>query len=139
MRKKAKPYSEIQQHEKIMSLESGPLRIEFVFLEEGLHGKYKENDPDDRPLLRFYVLRRDADADNSNWNEVEDSSFRTCISYDTAPEHLALLLTFIFTAVTNAMQTGESIEKVCEGLSWLNGVSEQRVNDARTFTIITYK
>lgn len=51
--------------------------VEVEYIGEGRGGDYDPSDPDDRPLLRFWVERR-ADAD-SPWEDVDRGSYCTAV------------------------------------------------------------
>lgn len=119
----------------VIAMESETLRVEFVDIGEGYGGDYNAEDPEDRRLMRLYALRRDQDADNSDWEEIEDGSCCTCIPSDTKPADLAVLLAHVFATISDAIQTGASMKRSCERLSWLCGVEDiKRINTTKVKT-----
>lgn len=91
--------------------------VEFTWIGEGICGDYNEADPDDRPLMRFYVQRLVGDE----WQDVEDASYCTNIDARTDEALIAAHAETILNQVKDDVRVGKSIKKICEYLSWLEG------------------
>jgi hypothetical protein len=84
---------------------------------EGKMGDYDPTNPDDEPLLRFDVLRKEK---GSNWKACDDASYCTNLR---AYEYRGLLqqaAEIILNEVFERASAGESIKKICERLSHIS-------------------
>jgi len=81
-----------------MELIYGSTKIEFDYIGEGLSGDYDPDDPNDRPLLRFYVSK--VDFATNEWEMVDGGSYCTYVDADTEIPTLAKLLGIILQEVT---------------------------------------
>ena len=95
----------------IASVEKDGIRVEFVYIGEGLCGDYDEDNSDDEPLLRFDVYK--------NGEFVDDSSYCTTIRADADIEYVKQVAQTILNQVYEPLINGRSIRKLCESLSWL--------------------
>lgn len=86
------------------------ITVEVDHIGEGWWGDYNPNDPADKPLLRFYVLR--------NGEYLDDASY--CTQTVDCEENADLLAAFVLDAVIDFAQNRESIKKLCERLSWVD-------------------
>lgn len=98
-------------------IEANGVAVEFEDIGEGVSGEYDETNPDDRPLLRFYVQRLLHDGE---WEDVDDASYCTNVHAGTDPDVVAGLALLILVRVADAVRAGDSIKKVCEELSWMD-------------------
>lgn len=94
------------------------VKVELEDIGEGISGDYNPDDPNDTPLLRFYVLRKDEDGE---WQEYPDGSYCTQINAETTSEErqreiLEVIMDRVFDEVSGGVS---SIKKACEELSWL--------------------
>lgn len=85
---------------------------------EGWGGDYDSSDPDDQLLLRFDVDERIGNTDS--WQPIDDASYCTALPANTPREFLDKALQLIMLEVKEAVETGYSIKKTCERLSWIN-------------------
>jgi hypothetical protein len=85
---------------------------------EGWGGDYDSSDPDDQLLLRFDVDQRIGNTDS--WQPIDDASYCTALPANTPREFLDKALQLIMLEVKEAVETGYSIKKTCERLSWIN-------------------
>jgi hypothetical protein len=84
------------------------------YIGEGECGDYNPADPDDKPLVRFWVSRKVG----RRWEFVEDSSYCTGIPATTPRSQLRLHAERILSIVGDDVRNGESIKRTCERLSW---------------------
>ena len=96
---------------------SGTVQVEFEWIGEGLSGDYNENDPEDIPLLRFTVSKKEFAADEY-WEPVDDSSYCTQISINTDRGKLESILRSFMAELECPVLEGESTKRLCERLSW---------------------
>jgi hypothetical protein len=85
---------------------------------EGWGGDYDSSDPDDQLLLRFDVDERIGNTDS--WQPIDDASYCTALPANTPRKFLDKALQLIMLEVKEAVDTGYSIKKTCERLSWIN-------------------
>lgn len=119
------------------AIEGDTLRAEWCYIGEGYFGDYdpdyqkvetKEKDGEketiterDEQLLRFDVYHR-ADKEHS-WEAVENGSFCTLMPlgiYKSNPALLLEALRIIFKEYEEAIQSGNSVKKTGELLSWIS-------------------
>lgn len=100
-----------------MEIIKGIVRVELEDIGEGWNGDYDAGDPEDTPLLRFTVSRLDGGA----WEQVSDASYCTQIPVATPDTRQLEILDYIMNEVHSRVTNGESVKKICEALSWLNG------------------
>ena len=81
-----------------MELTSGDTKVEFDYIGEGMSGDYDPDDPNDSPLLRFYVSK--IDYSTKEWEVVDGGSYCTYVDADTEIPTLAKLLGIILQEVT---------------------------------------
>jgi hypothetical protein len=99
-----------------MELVRDGIKIEWEDIGEGLHGDFNDEDPNDIPLFRFYVLVKGEDGE---WHEAEDASYCTQMPVATPEDVLRKGLEHIYDQVHDALKSGDSIKKICEDLSWI--------------------
>ncbi len=95
------------------------IRVSLEYIGEGLQGDYDKNDPDDEPLLRFYVEHKN---DDGTWEEVEDASYCTNISANSSHDVIKKAVEFICKAYYDVLSNDPyvSVKKLGENLSWLS-------------------
>ena len=91
------------------------LRVDFVDIGEGLCGDYNPADPEDEPLLRFDVYKKE----DGEWVAVNDGSYCTRNSVFTPVKDLKSMARTIYTEMKDALDGGYSGKKTAEGLSWI--------------------
>lgn len=91
--------------------DSGCIRVEWVFCDEGWWGDYDPTNPDDQALMRFDTYVKIADG----WAEFEDGSYCTQTPYDTDPETLTRMAQMMANVI--AANPGK---RTCEMLSWVH-------------------
>jgi len=100
------------------ALVRGGVRVAWEDLGEGLDGEYNEDDPNDVPLLRFNVYRRDSAT--AAWEEVEHASYCTRMPAEAGSvakrRGLEILMNRFYDAVV--ADDGEA-ENIAEELSWI--------------------
>ena len=101
------------------------VKVEFVDIGEGINGMFNENDPNDKPLLRFYVSK----FIDGEWQNVDSASYCTQVRNDTSKTKLIKLLDIIMNRVYDKVVDGDGIKKICEELSWMDG-KKQAYNTA---------
>ena len=109
------------------SLTRGDVRVSFVYCDEGYHGGYDPEDPDDDPLLRMDVEVREEmnypytdGPDGSGWETVSSSSYCTGMPTYTEMSVLNKALEHIMDAVHDPLTRGEGIKRTCQSLSWIS-------------------
>jgi hypothetical protein len=90
--------------------------VEWEYLDEGYSGDYDDSDLEDSPLLRFTVYKKGKEG----WEQIDDSSYCTHVSILTPKEVLQKLAEYILWEVEEQVESGYSIKKLCEKLSWIN-------------------
>jgi hypothetical protein len=106
----------VDEDAKIMELIKGIVRIEWVELGEGISGDYDPNDQNDIELLRFDVDRKI----NGEWEEVSDASYCTLFPVDAPEELKKKALEFLMSEIWEEVDSGHSIKRLCQRLSWIN-------------------
>jgi len=99
----------------VAKLEQGNLRVELEWIGEGIGGDYDPNDPNDTPLLRFSLWERHG----AGWDYVEDTSYCCRVSRDAPMEQIEATLRTLMREFTSAVESGGSVKKVGERLSWI--------------------
>ncbi len=95
--------------------ESDGVRVEIEDIGEGISGDYDENDPEDIPLVRFYI----SCLVNGEWEELEDASYCTQLPATLDENLLKVATDIILEEVKDRILEGHSIKKICERLSWI--------------------
>ena len=94
------------------------VKVEWNDCDEGLHGDYDPDNPDDIHLLRFDVsVVRDG-----RWSEVADASYCTQMPADTDPEILKRAVKYFAKEYAAVLKNDPeaSVEKLGEQLSWIS-------------------
>jgi len=92
------------------------VRVELVDIGEGHSGDYNPNNPKDEKLLRFYVQQKAFDY----WQDVNNASYCTLIPESTTQEEQNKLVKILYDEVVDKVESGCSIKKLCERLSWIS-------------------
>lgn len=98
-----------------MQLVRGNFKVEWIDLEEGLHGDYDPNDPEDVALLRFDISRKE----NGEWVPVNNGNYCTLFPVDAPESQKRAALEHIMDKVHSPLKNGQSIKNICEPLSWI--------------------
>ena len=111
------------------SLERGDLRIEWEYIGEGYNGEWDEDDPEDEALLRFTVYTKPtphfSDASYYNvWEQLDDGSYCTLMSYDTPYAILERALELIYEQIEGTIYN-HNYKRTLERLSWLSPLSKE--------------
>lgn len=101
----------LEQDKLIASAEKDDVRVDFIYIGEGLSGDYNPDNPEDEPLLRFYVYH--------NEEPVDDASYCTTIRADADPAEVQKAADTVLEKVYEPIKNGKSVKKICETLSWL--------------------
>lgn len=109
------PTVEISKADVVVTLE---------YIGEGNNGDFV-NDGKDVPLMRFGVSKKQPCEDGRdhpdwNWEEVENASYCTQIPADTSKEIMQKLAVIILNKIYDDVVEGNSVKKLCEGLSWID-------------------
>ncbi len=64
----------------------GTWMVELTHIGEGWSGEYDPNDPNDDPLIRFYVSRYN--ESQAEWEDIADGSYCTAMTIDASREKL---------------------------------------------------
>ena len=130
------------------------LKVELVDIGEGIQGDYNENDPEDKPLLRFDVYIRDPKTYEENlacerplddscvgWEAVEDASYCTNLCAWSPVSVLGRAAEAIFDKYRNEIDSFPlefSVKKLGEYLSHISegdviaGVSDDVLSEMLT-------
>ena len=95
-----------------LTLIEGDTRVELTHADEGWSGDYNADNPDDAPLVRFYVARKV----DGEWQDVDDASYCTAVTLAATVKQRSRMARIIMDSVSGHT----SIKKICEELSWLN-------------------
>lgn len=99
-----------------VAIEGEKIRVEWYNANEGLCGDYNPEDPDDINLLRFDVYRVVRD----DYEAVEDASYCTETPADTDIGALIKGLYIIYKEYDDVIDSGCSVKKLGERLSWIH-------------------
>lgn len=92
------------------------VRVELVDIGEGRCEDYNPDDPNDYPHLRFYVQK----LVGSDFEDVDDASYCTTLNGNKiTPEQGIEICRRIWCEVVSRVNSGESVKKICEELSWI--------------------
>lgn len=84
---------------------------------EGNEGDFDPEDPEDEPRLRFDVSQRDA---SGNLEAVDDASCCTQLKAYANRSLLTDAAEAIWQAVSDRVNDGYSIKRLCEQISWIH-------------------
>ena len=101
-----------------VSIENDVVRADWYDAGEGVCGDYNPEDPDDIPLLRFDVYKKEGE----DWVEVDDASYCTRMPVTENLETLTRSLYIIFKEYNNVLKDDPdaSVKKLGESLSWIS-------------------
>jgi hypothetical protein len=105
----------MDENSKMIELTKGIVKIEWVELGEGWSGDYDPDDPKDVELLRFDVFKKE----NGEWAEVSDASYCTLFPVNSSDDLKRKGLEFLMQEIWEEVDSGHSIKKLCERLSWI--------------------
>ena len=100
---------------RMVTVSDGEVTVELEWIGEGYDGDFDPEWPEDEPLMRFTVLQR---VDGVN-EQIRDASYCTAIRADAPRDELLAHANTILHEVANLVRDGQSIKKLCEGLSWI--------------------
>jgi hypothetical protein len=101
-----------------ISISQGMVKVTMEYIGEGYNGDYNPEDPKDEPLVRFSV--------DCEGMELCDASYCTEIPVSTSEEKVIGYARQILHEVKGPLESGHSIKRLCERLSWLySGVPQQ--------------
>jgi len=96
------------------------VKVDLEYIGEGTSGDYNPDDPQDKPLLRFTLYKKE--LGDVEWEEVENGSYCTRISITTVRNDLVEIAENILAKVIGDIREGEGIKRKCEELSWTDGL-----------------
>ena len=101
-----------------VSIENDVVRADWYDAGEGICGDYNPEDPDDIPLLRFDIYKKEGE----DWVEVDDASYCTRMPVKENLEILTRSLYIIFKEYNNVLEDDPdaSVKKLGESLSWIS-------------------
>lgn len=101
-----------------VSIENDVVRADWYDAGEGICGDYNPEDPDDIPLLRFDIYKKEGE----DWVEVDDASYCTRMPVKENLEILTRSLYIIFKEYNNVLKDDPdaSVKKLGESLSWIS-------------------
>lgn len=91
------------------------VKVTLEWIGEGQDGDYRPEDEEDYPHLRFTVAKRE----NGEWIDVDDASYCTLLDARSDRRRLANTASFLLDEVEEQVNSGASIKKLCERLSWV--------------------
>jgi len=101
-------------------LERGQTAVVLEYIGEGYGGDYDAEDPEDDPLIRFSVYHRNSPGEfPEGFEPVDDASYCTEILASTPRLTLQRIALSILYEVQGDVDSGMSIKKRCERLSWI--------------------
>jgi hypothetical protein len=115
------------------------IRVEWEWIGEGYTGDYNENDPGDKPLLRFTVWTKSTHFSPEDkaflrtediWSQLDDGSYCTYMPLDTPIAKLVVGALIILEEVADNLET-RNYKSILELLSWMgpediNGITYRR-------------
>lgn len=104
---------EFEEFEKTSSC--GQVRVLLSYIGEGRSGDYDPEDPDDVPLLRYDLDRKEDDK----WIAVENGSYCTELPTSISRHEAELAASIILDNVADLVKSNKH-KRMCEKLSWLN-------------------
>lgn len=99
--------------EKVFRKGDDTYRVEVTDIGEGYSGDYDESDPNDRPLVRFYVSKWNPEI--GDFEDLVDASYCTLIHAEDTDGQQALLYRLI-----EMIDTGQTTKRDWELASWFN-------------------
>ena len=94
------------------SLTDDRVRVDLEHIGEGWSGDYDPDDPKDQPLLRFDVYLND--------EPLDDASYCTQLPDTLDDTTRGKALRYLMDQVKDPAESGHSIKKLCERLSWID-------------------
>lgn len=99
-----------------VSVDRGIFTLDWTYEGEGLSGEYMPNDPEDKPLLRFTIYKKELNNDKSvTYWPVEDCSYCTLVEYGVPDD----VLRGAGHVILQIFVTATSKKKAMEAMSWL--------------------
>jgi hypothetical protein len=112
----------------------GRVKVEWIYIGEGLSGDYDPTDPNDIPLMRFdaYVNTQlvpssvidfeSSDVEDDPWAMPQDSSYCTYVREDAETDVLRAYAILIAEELSDALDSG-SWKRTAEECSWVGRVN----------------
>jgi len=91
------------------------VRVTLEWIGEGMDGDYHPEDEEDYPHLRFTVAK----YENGEWMDIDDASYCTLLNARADRAVLRYAAEFLLNEVEELVNSGTSIKKLCERLSWI--------------------
>lgn len=111
--------------------QNGLAKVVLEFIGEGFSEDYDPNDPDDKPLIRFSLYRKD-DGDprlegnwdfsscNNDWLSVNDGSYCTLLSVNDDRDKLVKAANVILQEVESGLTDCQRQKRLYEYLSYIS-------------------
>jgi len=99
-----------------IEVKSGSVKVVLEDIGEGYNGDFDEDDPEDAALIRFTVYKKEG----KEWVQVDDASYCTTMTILDDREKLTCIARSILEEVKDPIESGYSVKKLCERLSWLH-------------------
>lgn len=103
-------------------IEIGDYRLTFLDDGEGLDGRYDPNDPNDVPLMRFFLEQHGM----LGWEPIENTSYCTRVNARLPRKELEFAARWILRRFRLALDSGSSAKRASAELSWVNTDDVQR-------------
>lgn len=106
---------ENHQGEEAVTLKGFGLRVEMEYDGEGVDGDYFHDDPNDEPLMRFWVFDKEEDGE-----QMDNGSFCTQLkAYDDGAT-IDKAVNLILHEAKEAVKAGQGFKRKMAELSWLS-------------------
>lgn len=100
----------------------GDYRLTFLDDGEGLNGRYDPDNPNDIPVMRFFIEQHDG----SSWEPIENTSHCTRVSARLPKKELEFAARWILRHFMRALAYCSSVKRASAGLSWISTDDVQR-------------
>jgi hypothetical protein len=95
------------------------VRVDLEWIGEGVSGDFDPDDPNDVPLLRFTVYRREVES-ATGWTQVSDASYCTNLPATAPRAILAHAIKRIYDEVAAEVEEDNDVKRLCENLSHIS-------------------
>jgi hypothetical protein len=92
------------------------IKVVWGFQDEGWHGDYDEDDPEDEPLLRFYTEHWNKEKEE--WEEVPKGSYCTQFADTASDVKKKEALEYLAQRLYDAYHDG-TLKRTAQQLSWI--------------------
>lgn len=115
---KVAEHQSIDWNTRTFTAEKDNVKVELAWIGEGVSGDYNNDDPEDEPLVRFDVSRKESSS--TQWEEVSDASYCTNLSAKLPANNLQFAADYILNLIFDEVMQDHSIKRACEQISWID-------------------